>query len=422
MIPKVLSELGFYGIISEASAQTQTGQEILSKYQAYLMSNPENCELINGFVREASMCQYDNGILETLNIVSSYINQNKTGWAIASACEAINRDDSKRNMLNRNAAAQAVKLLEQDEENIVKYIRSGALKNIMFCEAFRNIAKSVYSSEPIIEHTAEYTKFTPVSIVENMGDGHCFVVAGRLYKQDNEGNILEGQWNEVSNTFKTVASLLESKMTKVDEEKIYVNFNNAEYVIEGKEVNENEIDVSITRKGNNHEQTYTVEQFRDFSRLAVLSSNPRYKHQIAGVMEAIALTTENFENIVTLDSVGIYTTKNDKFIVIESGSQIYSTLLASNHQTTWTINEDAVKALSFIKTKTNTDLAENYKDAVDNAIDEAEVEHKEEIAKQLEENQILNLKERIALLTEKFKNDPVKLQVLSKLAAEAATI
>lgn len=414
MTLKVLAELGFYGIISEAYAQTQTGQEILTKFQSYLMANPESCEVVNRFVREASACQYDNGIMEALTIVSDYINQNKTSWAIASACEAINRNDSRQNMLNRNAAAQAEKLLEMDEEGVVKYIRSGALKNVMYCEAFRNIAKSVFSEQPIIEHTAEYTKFTPVSIVENVGDGYCFVVSGKLYKQDDAGHITEGAWNEVSNTFRVVASLLESNMTKVDEEKIYINYMNAEYVVEeaGK----------VTRKGQDHEQTYTTEQFRDFSRMVVMSANPRHKNQTAQVMEAIALLMESYENVMTMDKVGIYTTRNDRFVVIESGSQIYASLIQSNRHPQWTVNEDAVKALSFIKTKTNTDLAENYQNAIDSAISEAEEEHKEEIAKQLEENQVLDLKERVELLTEKWKNDPTKLAILSKLSSEIASL
>ena len=54
MTPKVLKELGLYGILSESYAQTQTGQEILTKYQSDLMANEESCEVANQFVREAS--------------------------------------------------------------------------------------------------------------------------------------------------------------------------------------------------------------------------------------------------------------------------------------------------------------------------------------------------------------------------------
>ena len=136
---KVLIELGFNDIIAEAHAQTQTGAEVITKYQSYLMTNPESCGVVNQFVREAAQHRYDNGVNEALAIISDYIQSNKTSWALASACESVKNNGSKFNMLNRNAASQVEKLLEQDEENVVKYIRAGALKNVMFCESFRNI-------------------------------------------------------------------------------------------------------------------------------------------------------------------------------------------------------------------------------------------------------------------------------------------
>ena len=51
---KVLIELGFNDIIAEAHAQTQTGAEVITKYQSYLMTNPESCGVVNQFVREAA--------------------------------------------------------------------------------------------------------------------------------------------------------------------------------------------------------------------------------------------------------------------------------------------------------------------------------------------------------------------------------
>ena len=40
----------------------------------------------------------------------------------------------------------------------------------------------------------------------------------------------------------------------------------------------------------------------------------------------------------------------------------------------------------------------------------------------MDNNDLLSIKERISLLTEKFKNDPAKLAVLSKLAEEVSNI
>lgn len=414
MTKKILAEMDFASIVSQSYAQTQTGAELLNKYKAHVMSNETSCALVNGFVREASMHRYDNGVNEALTTVADYIAQNKTAWALTTACESINANNSSHNYINRNAAKHVEKLLEMEENDIVKYIKAGALKNVMFCEAFRNIAKQVFKDTPLVESSAEYTRMTPVSMVENVGDGVCFQVEGTLYKIDDEKNISEAMWNEVSNTFKTVSQLLESNMTTIDQHDITIKLSNATYTI-----NEAE---KVTREGKEGKTTMSVEQLREHNRIMLMAANPRKKTELACVLEAIALTCENYNSIVNLDNTAVYITKNDKFIVIESGSNIYSTLLASNRHAKWTVNENAVDALSFIKSKTNASLSENYQSAIDGAISEADVTEKAKIASELKEQEQQSYKERIEMLTEKFKNDPVKLAVLSKLAQELSEV
>lgn len=408
MTYKVLMGCDFTQLLNEASAQTQTGAELMTKYRAHLMNNPESCALVNNFVKEASQIRYDNGVNYVLEVLSDYISSNSTSWQLATACESINNDTASRNYLNRNAAKQVENLLEMDEEKVNQYVRAGALKNVMFCEAFRSIAKNVFNNQPMIEQTADYTKFTPASMVESVGDANCFVVMGKLYKIDE--NVEEGNWNEVSNTFKTVESLLESNICSVDEDSIYVNYNSKKYTIT--EANKVKID----------EKEMTVEEFRDNSRLVLMTTNPRRRNEVAGVLEAIAQVSENFDKIATLDNVAIYSTPNDKFLVIENGSQLFATLLQSNHSTGWTINEDALKVCEYIKKQTNTIVSENYKTNIEGAIEQASEESKEQMMEELENNQILSIKERIELLTEKFKNNPTKLAVLSKLAAEVSSL
>lgn len=411
---KILAELEFNVILNEAMAQTQTGAELINKYKSFLMANESTCGLVNNFVKEAQLCRYDNGVNTVLEQVADYINSNKTIWALASTCESINQNTSSYNYLNRNAAKQVEKLLEMEETEVVKYIKAGALKNVMFCEAFRNIAKQVYKDQPIVEATAEYVKVTPVSMVENVGDGYCFEVAGSLYKIDDDRNIQEAQWNEVSNTFKTVSQLLESTISSIDEYTITVKAGNATYEIKEAE--------KVTKVGKEGTTEMTVEQLRDNNRLVLMATNPRHRNDLAGVLEAIALTCENYDHIVSMDNVAIYSTKNDRFMVIESNENIYATLLQSNRNSKWTINEDAISALSFIKTKTNVTLSENYKDVVSKAMVTADEKEKETIAEELKDQEVVSYKERIEALTEKFKNDPVKLAVLSKLAQEIAEV
>ena len=159
---KVLAELDFASILSESSAQTATGAELLRKYKSILIANESTHGLVNNFVKEASAHRYDNGVNEALEIVVDYINANKTVWALSTACESINANNSSYNYINKNAAKQVEKLLEMNEEDVVKYIKAGALKNVMFCESFRNIAKQVYKDMPMVEEAADYTAIHPV--------------------------------------------------------------------------------------------------------------------------------------------------------------------------------------------------------------------------------------------------------------------
>lgn len=414
MISKILVEMDFASIISEAYAQTQTGAELLNKYKAHVMSNSTSCALVNSFVREAQNCRYDNGVNEALGIVADCIAQNKTSWALASAVESINANTNSYNYINRNAAKQVEKLLEMEENDVVKYIKAGALKNVMFCESFRNIAKQVFKEQPLVEATAEYVKATPVSMIENVGDGLCFQVAGTLYKMDDDKNIHEALWNEVSNTFRTVSQLLESNMTTIDNHDITVNTPFGTYTIS----EENK----VVREGKEGKKEMSIEALREHNRLMLMTANPRRRNEMAGVLEAIALTCENYGAIANMDNVAIYSTKNDKFIVIEAGSNLYSSLLASNRCQKWTINENAIEALSFIKSKTNVTLSDVYAGVLEAAMSEADKEEKARVEAELKVQEHQSYKERIETLTEKFKNDPVKLAVLSKLAQELSEI
>ena len=119
-----------------------------------------------------------------------------------------------------------------------------------------------------------------------------------------------------------------------------------------------------------------------------------------------------------LSVVSIYSTRNDKFVVIEGGTNLYATLIQSNHNQKWTINENAVDALSFIKSKTNVSLSDNYKSLVEAHLEQVSIEEKAQMEADLKAQEIQGYKDRIAALTEKFKNDPTKLAVLSKLAQE----
>ena len=74
--------------------------------------------------------------------------------------------------------------------------------------------------------------------------------------------------------------------------------------------------------------------------------------------------------------------------------------------------------MSFIKAKTNVSLSECYHDVVKNHIEKVSEQEQETIKQELHEQKVNSYKERIEMLTEKFKNDPTKLAVLSKCAQD----
>ena len=413
MTNKILAELEFNRILNEAGAQTQTGAELINKFRVFLMSNEATCELVNAFIREAQNCRYDNGVNMVLEEVSNYILDNKTLWALASAVESVNRNTYSYNYLNRNAAKQVEKVLEMEEDEAVKYIKAGALKNVMYCEAFRNIIQQVYKDQPIIESTADYVVVHPVSFVEVVGEDYYFEVNESLYKYSDE-KLEPANWMEVSNTFRTITTLLESNICEVDNDTITVKLGESVYKISKQD--------EIVKEGREGKLDMDSQKLRENNRLVLMTTNPRKRNYVAGILEAIALTCENYDRIVNLDNVGIYTTKNDQFLIIENGNNLYATLLKSNHASKWTVDENALEVVTFIKNKTNVTLNECYKEQIDNVIGEFSAKDAERIQESIKSAEISNYKQRIEALTEKFKNDPVKLAVLSNLAKEISGI
>ena len=407
---RILVDLDFNTIIGESLAQTATGESLLNKYKSFLMTNETTCSLVNNFIKEAAQHSYDNGVRYVLEQVVDYINDNKVSWQLASACESINSNNTSYNYLNRNAAKQAEKLLEMKEEDVVKYIKAGALKNVMFCEAFRSIAKSVFKNQPMIESNSEYTTIHPISLVESSADDLFFEVSGTIYKIDENKNISIADRREVSNNFINISNLLESDIVSCVDDTLFVKVGKFEYQIS--EANK------VTKISSNEEKEMTLEQLREDNRLMVLAANPRFKTQMANTLESIAQLVEAYDNVASMDNVQIISTPHDKFIVIESGTNLYASLLASNRSPKWTVNENVMTSLDFIKSKTRVDLSECYREQVKQTISQVSESQKEEMEKELKDKEFESVRDRIANLTEKYKNDPAKLAVLSKLAED----
>ena len=431
MIFKPLADIDFANVLAEAFAETQTGVELINKYRQYMLKNESSCTLINNFLAEAKNCMFDNGVVSVVNLVSGVIAENKVSWQLATACEAINRNRSSYNYLNRNAASTVEKLLEQNEENVVKYIKAGALKNVMFCESFRNIVNGVFTDVQTVV-TENYTATRPVSYMEESEGKRYFEVLGNIYAiSGNE--IQEAKASDVSGDFLIISRLLESNIAEFDAntEKLTVNLPLAVYEVcaEDGKVKCTRTSKKCTDKKDKdckdadckESITFTNEAaLREHNRLVVGATAFNQRNQMAEILEAIARAFEHFENFVLLDNTQIISNANDKFVVIENKENAYAYCVSSNHSTGWKVNTTIVEALEFIKKQTNLNIAKDYKENVDEQIAKTEADAAEQIKESIKKDEMNARKKRIEMLTEKFKNDPARLAVLSKVA-EALT-
>ena len=411
----LLANLEFARLLSEASQdlQTSAGQSLFGKYQQFLLVNECNYSIVNNFLAESKNCMFDKAVTNLVESISNYIQTNKYSWQLASVCENIEKNSSSYNYLNKNACKQVSDLLEnKTEEEVVKYIKAGALKNVMFVEQFRNVTKSIFKDTPLVESNTEYTTVTPISLVEQRDDKTYFEVAGNIYKLD-ESSISVATAKEVSNEFIVVSRLLESTDVSFANDTFTVKVNNDEYEV-------SKAGECTKRKATGEVSTLSTAQLREHNDMYMTAMGKYNKNSVrtAELLESVAKLTECFDRVSVLDNSRIISTKNDRFLVIENNGTVYSELLQSNHATKWSQNQDVVESIKFIKSRTNVDLNEHFKSQIAEVVEAKTAEEKEAILESIHNDEVQARKERIEKLTEQFKNDPVKLAMLSKLAQD----
>lgn len=425
-----LANMDFANVLNEAKASTATGEQLLNKYRQVLLANESTCGLVNSFVREAQNYRYDNGVNYVLENVCEIINNNKVSWQLASVCESIYSNHASYNYLNKNAARQTEDLLEgKSEEEVVKYIKAGALKNIMWCESIRQVVKGVFESNQTII-TDEYAATKPISYVEESEGKVFFEVLGHIYKIEGD-KIDEANANEVSREFIECSQLLESGAAKFEGDTLTVKVGNAEYEIsecgdgscadpEVKKVKA----VRKTKKGEEvKEQAFEgVEALREHNRLVVGSLQPQHQAMTARVLEQVAKCWENWNHFNILSNTQIILTKNDKFLVIENKTNAFAMSLGSNHTNAWKINKPITETLDFIKEKTHVDIKKDYTKNIQEAYDNRSEEEKKQLQESIEKEAIEARKKKVQELTEKYKDQPEKLAVLAEVASQLESL
>ena len=410
---KTLSSMDFAGKLYEAQAQTTTGKNLIGRYQAYCISNPVSCKVVNNFLKEAKECLYDSGVASIYESIASTISENKYSWAIASTCENINENNSKGNYLNRRAVEQVTPLLEMNERDVVDYIKSGAFKSVMYVEAFRNIAKSIYRDQPVVESNSKYNMIHPISVIEKKDDNIFFEVLGDIYKI-NEDKIEEANAEEVSRDFLYMSQLLESNIVRFTDDHLELNVGNRTYVVEEQG--------SCLLKTTDRNLRLTVDQLRENTNTFVSAAPINQRNQYASILECFAKIVENYDTIGIMNNVSIVNTSNDKFVVIENNGNAYAKMLQTNHTSNWKVNDNIVETCKVIKKNTHVDLSENYQVSIDKVVESVSEQEAQQITESLEAEKMNERKQKISELTERFKNDPVRLHMLSQIAADLNNI
>lgn len=402
-IPKVVLECGFDVWVHNFAGETESGRLLIDKYRTLLVNTSVNCRLVNGFIREASVLLYDGDVKSIVSNCKEYIDAHKVSWYLACTVEHL-EEGPRFNVLERSAVKQVRELLVNDEATVVQYVKSGVLKNVSFIEGFRNVAKMVLSQVDPIAYTDQFTSTNPCCCVESKGGYHYFFVEGTLYKMGS--TIEQGQWNEVSESFKVITALLNSPYCTVNEDVITVSYMGREFIIN--EAHE----VSVVNDGI---KKYTVESFREHNRILVQAANPRKAHEVNQMLESIAKLSEMYDSVVSMDNVRVFECQKGKFIVLENGSNLLAHSLTGRQ---WFIQENAAKVCSHILEHTGINLQSTYDKAVTESIDKANKSEARKIQEQLHNDEIGSIKARIEKLTEQYKNDPAKLMVLANIAAK----
>ena len=414
MSVKLMKNLQFAEKLNATQAITEAGKELLNNYRAYVYSNAPTCSVVNGFVAEASKYTFDAGLASILESVTNYINENKISWKLASACESINNNNSQFNYINKIGVQQVEKLLEMNESEVVSYIKAGSLKGIQYIPEFRQICKEVYRENVTEAKAPNYTVTNPISYVAVNENTQYFNVLGKTYKLEGD-KINEAHCDDPK--YIRVNALLES-FTR-DGEKIFYEYQGAHGDKVRYTIDENGLTFS---KGQINEHFEKPENFLEYTNMVSRTMPMHEKVKFMNISNAINEVFENMSNVVILDCAKILNASNGTICaIIEGKDNVNLTVFRSVNAGTSCTNYDyVVEALNNVIKISGIDLKPMFEERINEDFKKQDPEAKE-IREELEANkdaQFAIRKKKIAMLAEQYKNDPVRIALLNKVAKD----
>lgn len=426
---KLLKDLNFASKINENNAVTDPGKEVLSKYRGFCYNNAPTCTVVNNFVREASNFTFDSGLTSILESVMKFIGENKISWKLASACESILNNNSHYSYIAKSGVEQVGKLLEMNESEVVSYIKAGALKGVQYIPEFRNICKEIYKTHVCEKATPSYVWQTPVSFILVEGQKQYFQVLGKTLSFE-DGNVNEAVCD--SKEFHEINALLEN-FRFVDDKLIYEyrsSYNDGcKFVISEEDINENETKHNLEIiKGENVVESFDnkdkfMEYCNNISKLLPVNEKLRWLNSVSMVSRVF----ENAGSICGLDCTKVVNTSDGSlFAITEADNNVNLTVFRNyNHGTSSSNYNFMVEALNNVTSLTGIDLKSEYQTRITEDCKKENPEEVEEINEALKESKKAQISERrkqIAMLAEKYKNDPARITLLNSLAQELSLL
>lgn len=422
MSVKLLKDLDFASKINSVEAVTEAGKELLKSYRGYLYTNPASCGIVNGFVKEASQYGFDTGLVSILESVNKFINENNISWKLASACESIMNNNSTYNTLSKLGVEQVQKLLEMNEKDVVAYIKAGSLKNIQYVPEFRMVCREVYKQHINEAQAPNYNISNPICYVyEGENNSQYFKVLGHTYKSQ-DGMVEETQCDDV--TFNTVNNMLGN--FQKDGDKIFLEMN----CVHGDKLritlcNDDTKSINLTKANINETFTDAV----SFLNYADNLSKTMYTQDRMFFMNMCDVTNHVFEamdNIVTLDNVKVLNSMNGSVCVLVEGKRNVNLTVAQsiNFGRSSKNYDHIVEALNQVIKISGVDMRFMYEDRINEECN-ADQNGMKMIKEQLEANNEAKMsirKQKIKMLAEKYKDDPVRIALLNKVAKDIAIL
>ena len=407
MTIRLLKDLDFANKLSLAEPVTESALDMMKRYRGYMYTNAATCTLVNNFIREARQYGYDRGVSKILEAVESFINENKISWKLATACEAIQGNNSTYSYIAKLGVGKVEQLLEMNENDVVSYIKAGALRSVKYIPEFREVCKDVYRSQVNESmQTVKYSMSTPFCYTITEGaDSQYISILGKTLKV-SESKVEEAVCDDP--VFNKINAHLQG--FQLVGENIEYNNNGFNYSIgEGK--------LTLSKNGT---QLEVFENSSDFLKYCDTMSRIMPGMQARNFMTingAIAEVFEAQDGIVMLDNSRVFRAANGTTaFVVEAKDNVYS--FANGNGAS---SEFMVEALKNIEDNCGVDVKVVYEARITDDLKKGNPEEYANIQEELEQTKSAKAELRyrkIEQLAESMKDNPAAIAVLNSITRE----